>query len=60
MGTLKAEKKVFTAGQWLHGGTWPNHAALNLTTLAFVHRNHILVITLELARNRTAEVKKQG
>lgn len=41
-------------------GTCPNHAVLSLTILCLLGKIHILIVPLHSARNRTAEMKKQG
>lgn len=62
MDTLKAEKKVFIASQHLHRELSQiiQARALQPFVKGFVHKNHILIGTLQLPRAELQKPEKQG
>jgi hypothetical protein len=57
---LKPRRKSILPACSRTGNLVKSHRPELYRSLSFVHKNHILVVTLQSARSKTTEVKKQG
>lgn len=57
---LEVQRKVFTASQHLHEQSPKSHSPEPYSSLLFIRKTHITVVTLQLARSRSIETKRHS